>query len=211
MKILCICPDSFAANTYLLVGERSAIVVDPAVTVEAIKRQLDANNVKLVGIILTHGHFDHTMSVDTLRHNFDVPLMIHKADAQMLTNGKINGFYEFYGQECVHKAAQILLDDGDTIDLDNESIRILSTPGHSPGSICLLCPDGTSNGFIVTGDTLFSNTIGRCDLWGGDEGLMVNSLKRLKELPGDMTIYPGHGPEHVLDKALETALYYTDF
>ena len=210
MKILCLCPKSFAANTYLLVSGNDALVIDPAVSVDAICKALDSENAKLCGILLTHGHFDHTVSVDILRDRFRVPLMIHRADAPMLTNGMINGFYDFYGSECVHRPADRLLNDGETITLGNEKVRVMSTPGHSPGSVCYICPD-VDGDFIVTGDTLFSNSIGRCDLWEGNESKMIESLKKLRTLPADTQIYPGHGPDHTLGAALENALYYTDF
>ena len=193
MKIVSICPDSFAANTYLLVSGNQALVIDPSVSVSAIERSLVQESAELCGILLTHGHFDHTISVDTLRAKFPVPLMIHKGDAPMLTNGKINGFYDFYGKECTHRSAEKLLADNEEIVLGNESIKVVSTPGHSPGSICLLCKDDDGNDFIVTGDTLFAGSIGRCDLWQGDENKMRSSISLLSNFDGDTVIYPGHG------------------
>lgn len=210
MKIICVCPSSFAANTYLIVSNGKAIVVDPSVSVTAIERSLCEQKADLCGILLTHGHFDHTISVDTLRDKYQIPLMIHEADAPMLTNGKINGFYDFYGQECVRRPAQELFQNNDLIPIGNESIRVISTPGHSPGSSCFLCSHDNGSKFLITGDTLFSNTIGRCDLWGGSDRVMVESLKLLRTLDGSMTIYPGHGPSHNLSAALENALYFTD-
>ncbi len=211
MKILSVCPNSFAANTYILISDKKALIVDPSVSVSAVEKLLCAEDAVLCGILLTHGHFDHTISVDTLRNKLHIPLMMHSADATMLTDGKINGFYDFYGQECVHKPAQTLLSDDDTIPLGSESIKVINTPGHSPGSVCFLCPDTEGKQFLITGDTLFANTIGRCDLWGGDEAAIIRSLASLRKLDPNITIYPGHGPSYVLGKALETALYYTDF
>ena len=127
MKIITICPDSFAANTYLLVSDGHAIIVDPAVSVNAVERVLDKENAKLDAIILTHGHFDHTIAVDTLRSKFAIPLMIHDGDAPMLTDGKINGFYDFYGKECTHAEAEKILCHGDQIRLGNEFIEIILT------------------------------------------------------------------------------------
>ncbi len=211
MKIVCVCPSSYAANTYLLVSDGKAIIVDPSVSVAAVDRSLEENKAELCGILLTHGHFDHTISVDTLREKHPVPLMIHLGDAPMLTDGKINGFYDFYGQERTHRPAELLFTHGERIALGEESIEIINTPGHSPGSSCFICPEDNGGNFLITGDTLFSNTIGRCDLWGGDERKMADSLKALRVLDPQMTIYPGHGPSHKLGNALEVALYYTDF
>ena len=211
MKILSVCPKSFAANTYILISDKEAFIVDPSVSVNAVERLLAEEKALLRGILLTHGHFDHTVSIDTLRDKLHIPLIMHGGDAPMLTDGKINGFYDFYGQESVHRTAQTLVKDGDIIPLGNESIKVISTPGHSPGSVCFLCPDTNGKQFLITGDTLFSNTVGRCDLWGGDESAIVRSLASLRKLDQNMVIYPGHGPSHVLGKALEVALYYTDF
>ena len=211
MKIVCVCPSSYAANTYLLLSHGKAIIVDPSVSVAAVERALSEHSAELCGILLTHGHFDHTISIDTLREKYSIPLMMHKADAPMLTDGKTNGFYSFYKQERRHNAANILLNDADLIELGDEKIKLINTPGHSPGSSCFLCPDEDGGSFLITGDTLFSNTIGRCDLWQGDEKKMADSLKMLRELDPKMTIYPGHGPSHTLGGALEVALFYADF
>lgn len=211
MKIISVCPNSYAANTYLLVSGGKAIAVDPSVSVSAVERALDKENASLCGILLTHGHFDHTVSVDTVRDAYRVPLMIHSGDAPMLTDGMINGFYDFYGKPCVHKPADRLLSHGDTIALGDEDMQIISTPGHSPGSICVLCPDNDGSQFLITGDTLFSNTVGRCDLWHGSEALMRQSLISLKSFDPNITIYPGHGPSSPLKNALAAAEYYISF
>ena len=152
MKIIPVCPYSFGSNTYILLSGSEAIVVDPSVSVRAIDSLLEQNRAKLCGILLTHGHFDHTVAVDTLRDAHPVPLMMHSGDAPMMTDGQINGFYEFFGKECTHRPAERLLEDGETVSLCDEEIKVISTPGHSPGSICLLC-HGESEDFLVSGDT----------------------------------------------------------
>ena len=117
---------------------------------------------------------------------------------------------DFYGKECTHRPAERLLEDGDTVSLGDEEINVISTPGHSPGSICLLC-HGECEDFLVSGDTLFSNSVGRWDLWGGDAPTLARSLARLRELDGSMRIYAGHGEDATLGSALENAKYYLDF
>lgn len=211
MKIIPVYPSSFAANTCLLISQGVAIAVDPAVSVNAIERILSSEKADLCGILLTHGHFDHTIAVDTFRNRFDVPLWVHEADACMLTNGKINGFFDFYGRECVHKKADKLLHGGDILELGSEQIKVISTSGHSKGSVCFLCRDDNSTEFLITGDTLFSNSIGRCDLYGGSDTEIQASLKLLATLDGAMKIYPGHGDSCTLSQALASARYYIDF
>ena len=203
MQIKSVCPYSFGANTYVIYSGSEAVVVDPAVSVEAIMSAVGEEGAQLVGILLTHGHYDHTVSVDTLRRATAVPAYIHSEDAVMLTDGKKNAYFEFYGKECVHSPADIMLEDGDTVSLGNEQIRVVHTPGHSGGSVCFDCGD-----FLVTGDTLFGESIGRCDLWGGSEELMRSSLERLRGFDGSLAIYPGHGAPSRLGNALDNAAYY---
>ena len=198
MKIIPICPASFAANSYLIVSAGEALVVDPAVTADAILRAADQAEARLVGILLTHGHFDHTLSLDTLRESAKIPAAIHKHDAIMLTDGRKNAFYDFFGQERTYGAAETLLNDGDKLRLGDEILTVLHTPGHTGGSVCYLADE-----FLVTGDTLFSNTYGRCDLWSGSEDEMRRSLTKLRNLDQNLVIYPGHGESARLGDALD--------
>lgn len=211
MKIFSVCPKSFASNTYLLVSGNKALVVDPSVSVAKMQELLAAQGAELCGILLTHGHFDHTVSVDILRDMTPIPLIMHSGDAPMLTDGRIDGFYDFYGRESKHRQAERLVTDGEKISLGDETITVLSTPGHSPGSVCYICPDGDGKCFIVTGDTLFADNVGRCDLWHGDERALIRSLECLGQYNRDSVIYPGHGPSSTLGAAMDIVAYYIDF
>ena len=93
--------------------------------------------------------------------------------------------------------------DGDAIPLANEEIKILHTPGHTKGSVCLICGD-----VMITGDTLFADSIGRCDLWGGRDDKMKESLELLRAYDKQMKILPGHGPSALLGNALDNAAYF---
>lgn len=203
MNIKTVCPYSFGANTYIIFSEHHALAVDPSASVEAIMSAVAEEGAVLEGILLTHGHFDHTVSLDTLRRATAVGAYIHESDAVMLTDGKKNAFYTFYGKECVHAPAEHTLTDGQVLNLGNEEIRVIHTPGHSGGSVCFDCGD-----FLVTGDTLFAESIGRCDLWSGSEALMQSSLELLRTLPPSLMIYPGHGAPSKLGSALDNAAYF---
>ena len=202
MKIIPICPTSFASNSYLLISDGAALVVDPSVSAEAILRTAKEQNAEIQGILLTHGHFDHILSLDVLREKLSIPTAIHEHDAVMLTDGRKNAFYDFFGKERVFRAAEQLLSEGDTIPLGSETITVLHTPGHTGGSVCYLIGND-----LITGDTLFSNTYGRCDLWSGSDEEMRNSLLRLRTLSPDLTIYPGHGDAARLGDALDEVAY----
>lgn len=203
MEIRSVCPYSFGANTYLIVSGTHALAVDPTVSVSALLSAAAEADAALDGILLTHGHFDHTVSVDTVRDALYIPAYVHEDDAIMLTDGRKNAYFEFYGKECVHAAADKLMRDGDLIRLGSEHLSVIHTPGHSPGSVCFL-----GEGFMVTGDTLFADSIGRCDLWGGSQELIAASLRRLRAYAQDLRIYPGHGAPSRLGDALDNAAYF---
>ncbi len=202
MKILNICEGSWAANCYLLVSDKDALVIDPTASVKAICEALDNEGATLRGILLTHGHFDHILSLDTLRDKTGVPAYIHKEDAIMLTDGKKNAFFELFGKERAYRAADKLLSDGDVISFGDEKLTVFHTPGHTHGSVCFL-----ADGHVFTGDTLFADSYGRCDLWNGDEEKMRSSLKKLRILDRELTIYPGHGRSYKLGMALDNTAY----
>ena len=203
MKIIRLSPESFSANTYALISGSHAIVVDPAISVDAMVAAVQKENAKIERIILTHGHFDHIISLDTLRKATNAVAMIHKDDAEMLGDARKNAFFTFFGRECAYAPADALFEDGDEIPLGDESIKVIHTPGHSKGSSCFLC-----DSFIVTGDTLFSDNVGRCDLWGGDEEALFSSLDKLTPYDRRMRIYPGHGRSALLGDALDNTIYF---
>ena len=202
MKILNICEASWAANCYLLVSGTHALVIDPSASAKAISEALNSEGATLEGILLTHGHFDHIVSLDNLRDKINAPAYIHTEDAVMLTDGKKNAFYELFGRERAYRAADKLLNDGDVISLGDEKLTVFHTPGHTHGSVCFI-----SDGVVFTGDTLFADTYGRCDLWNGDEAKMRESLHKLGMLDRALTIYPGHGQSYNLGMALDNTAY----
>lgn len=199
MTIRSIAPASFASNCYLIVEDGHALVVDPAVSIAAILQELGEVGASCEGIVLTHGHFDHILSLDELRRAFpDAPVYIHAADASFLGDSEKNAFAFFFREDRTWKPADKHLHDGDEIPLGDKSVRVIHTPGHTPGSICLVCGEND----LVTGDTLFDGNYGRYDLWGGSLDALVDSMKRLATLPEAMTIYPGHGGTAKLGPAL---------
>lgn len=205
MQIINLFPGSYGSNCYLVEDGGEALIIDPSAAASAILRKLREDGCTPVGILLTHGHFDHIMSIDTLRQaEPDLKVYIHEADAPMLTEADKNGFSFFFRQDRVWKAADMLLSDGDEIKVGNATFTVIHTPGHSPGSVCYLCE---AEGIMLTGDTLFADNIGRCDLWGGSYATIRQSLKRLRDYDGGLTILPGHGDSNKLSKALDNTMY----
>jgi len=198
MKISHICPDSWTANCYLLISGGEAYVVDPAISVEAVLSRAETEGAEIRGVILTHGHFDHIISAERISRQLGVPTMIHECDAEMLSDGDKNAFKTFFHQERSFAPADRLLKDGDTLTLGNEFVTVIHSPGHTKGCICLLA----DKQFLITGDTVFADSFGRIDLYGGDFHQMKASLERLATLDQSLTIYPGHGGSATLGDAL---------
>ena len=206
MKVFRVAPQSsVASNCYLIVSQGEALVIDPSVSVEAIRQALLEQAARCTGIVLTHGHFDHMLSLDALRDVFpDTPVYLHRDDAELLSDGEKNAFALFFGEDRRWRPATHLLNDGDTIGLGGESVRVLHTPGHTPGSICLCCGEDA----LITGDTLFDGSYGRYDLYGGSLSALKASLHRLSMQNGQAAIYPGHGGSTKLSSALHAITFF---
>ncbi len=199
MQIKNLYPGSWGSNCFLLTSGTHAAIVDPSANTDRILEEIRKSGAQPDYILLTHGHFDHTVSMDTLRAKADIPVLIHEKDAELPVDAHKNGFYPFFHMERIHKAADRTFADGEILMLGNERIRVIHTPGHTEGSVCFLCGDA----FLLTGDTLFDGNVGRTDLYGGDEEKLRTSLQSLRALDPELTIYPGHGEPSKLGYALD--------
>ena len=178
-------------NCYVLQSRDTSIVVDPGDEPKRILLFLKDLGVGTTKIIATHTHFDHVLGVNDVRAELKVPFVIHHDDLQMLESmqsrvRQIMGF-------TVPPPPKVdqFLKDGERISFGDEQVNVIHTPGHSPGSVSL-----AGDGFVLTGDALFNQSIGRTDLPGGDFDTLVDSIKnRLFKLDDDVIVYPGHGPE----------------
>lgn len=184
---------SYASNTYILISGSDAAVVDPSSDVKNILEAV--GSAKLRYILLTHCHFDHVLKLDSLRAVTRAEVCIHQADANMLKDPELNGS-EFFGLDFASLGADRILEDGEIIPLGKESIEVISTPGHTPGSVCYDCGDD-----LICGDTLFTSGYGRYDLPGGDGNILFASLKKLADRRDNPMIHPGHGASCALSDA----------
>ncbi len=203
MKIENLYPGAWGSNCYLLYRDTHAVIVDPSANADTIQSELALRGLKLDLILLTHGHFDHIVSIDTLRERTGAPVYIHKGDIDMPEDANKNAFYTFFHTHRTYRRPDRALSDSEVLTLGDEQIRVIHTPGHTAGGVCYLC----NNEFLLTGDTLFENSFGRCDLYGGSQEVLFQSLRSLRELDQDLTIYPGHGCPARLGDALDLVLY----
>ena len=203
MEIRNLYPGALASNCYLLTVGNQAIVVDPSAPVAEILLALRESDLTLSMILLTHGHFDHLFSLQDLRKATGAPVLIHEKDADLPDDPEKNMFLRLFGMPRRFGAPDQVLKSGEELSLGGEPIRVIHTPGHTAGSVCYLC-----NGeFLLTGDTLFADSYGRTDLYSGDEEALFDSLHRLRALPPDLRIYPGHGEPALLGQALDCVIY----
>jgi hydroxyacylglutathione hydrolase len=178
-------------NCYILACAegREAIIIDPGGQAHKIKAVLDRYKLSPAMVINTHGHYDHIGSDD----NFDVSVYVHKQDLAMLEDAKKNLSADFALAYKV-KSGIKTLEDKEIIKLDCLKLEVMHLPGHTPGGIGLLMQE-PETGIVFTGDTLFYQGVGRCDLPGSSEYQLKKSIKeRLFALPIDTKVYPGHGP-----------------
>ena len=176
MKIYTLPLGTYQTNTYIVAQNDRCVVIDPGYEPELIADFLKKNGLTAEAIFLTHGHFDHLGGVKGLAALVNCPVYIHGAELsmpEMMTAGPIYYTHTY--------------DEGDGIEMAGISFRVLHTPGHTPGSVCLLAEDA-----CFSGDTLFAGSCGRTDLPGGDWVTLRRSLNRLSQLK-DRGVYPGHG------------------
>jgi hydroxyacylglutathione hydrolase len=152
-------------------------------------------------LILTHGHADHIVGVPEIRENWpDISVVIHKDDAEMLTNAAMN-LSALTGMSFTTEPAEIILESAQKITFAGIEFDVLETPGHTPGGISLYC---SGDDVLFSGDTLFSGSIGRSDFPGGNQHQLIRSIKeQLLTLPPQTKVYPGHGnmPTITMEKA----------
>ena len=147
-------------------------------------------------IILTHAHFDHIIEIDSWAGGTGAKVLVGRADAPMLSDSNLNCYKSFMGMDKGYSGPYFAVCEGNSFGLGTESVEILETPGHSPGSISILAKDK-----IFVGDTVFADGgVGRCDLPGGDFLRLRQSIKKLLLLPPKTKVYSGHGRETTIEE-----------
>ncbi len=186
MKVVTLPLGALETNTYLIYreGSTACLVIDPADRADAILSTAGDLGLTIAAILLTHGHFDHVGAVKDLAQDTGCRVFLNPLECTLppqLTAGKLSYTDTYHG--------------GENLQLAGLSFSVLHTPGHTPGSVCLLFED-----VLFSGDTLFQRSCGRTDFPGGDSALMKKSLQVLRSLPKDYTVYPGHGQATTLEQ-----------
>ena len=203
MTLRTLCLGELDTNCHIVWDEnRVALVIDPADEADAILSVIESEQLSVVAVVLTHVHFDHLMAAEKVCAATGAPLCIGAGDEDALSDPirNLSGVFQMCEPACLE--ADKILSEGDMLTVGELSFAILETPGHTPGCICLM-----GEGVLFAGDTLFRDSIGRVDFPGSDVSAMVASLRRLVELPADLTVYSGHGPATTIGREMERNPY----
>ena len=187
-------------NCYIFADleKKEAAIIDPGSDGNEIKREAEKYGLHIKCIINTHGHGDHISS----NGKFKAPIYIHRLDADFLKNAELNMSASF-GFSIKSPEADRILEDGDVIEIGDLKLKVIHTPGHTPGSISLL-----SDGVVFTGDTLFMGGVGRTDFPYSSQEKLISSIKeKLLVLDDKTVIYPGHGPLSTIGEEKRTGVY----
>lgn len=186
------------SNCYLVSAGSDAVIIDPSAQAQEITAALAEAGLTLHAILLTHGHFDHILSLDTLRAATGVPAYLHRGDADFPGDAAKSCYLTLIGRDIRHRGADVLLDGGEVLEFGALRFTVMHTPGHTGGCVCYRAGDA-----LFTGDTLFAEGYGRTDLPGGSFATLRKSLAQLAAMRDEpLTIYPGHGEPSGLADAI---------
>ena len=209
MKIKLLKTGPIITNTYLIWDESSkrAAIIDPAGEVERIIDIVEQKHLKVIYIINTHGHYDHILINKKLQNRFKAQILIHKEDEALLSSS-LKSLAKNSGLKLEKTKPSKTLTEGDMIQVGKIKLKVIHTPGHSKGSICLY---EQNEKILFSGDTLFYEGYGRTDLAGGEPFKMRESLRKISELPVETKVYPGHGPFTTIGRERRNNIYFNYF
>ncbi len=196
----------FKTNCYIFGDEntREAVIIDPCTHADRILNEIKASSLTVRYIILTHAHIDHMMALDEVKAQTGAPIAVGAPDAASINSGS-RSLAEHFHSTAPSSKADITLSDGDVLTVGSKKLKIISTPGHTPGGISVYCADDK---ILFSGDTLFFESVGRTDFAGGSfEALSESIRKKLFTLPPDTAVYPGHSESTTILHEKESNFY----
>jgi len=189
----------FEENCYIIRQDPDIVVIDPGASARRIRATIEGMIPShLAAIMLTHGHFDHIGAVDQLYGHYHCPIYACADDADILADAEKNKYYE----QTATVNSPIRWLQGDSLDIGGMKFKVFYTPGHTPGSVMYQL-----DGMLFTGDTLFKDSVGRTDLYGGSDTHLKQSLAMISRMDPGLTVYPGHGPYTSIWQELKNNVY----
>lgn len=197
MKLQMITVGPFQMNSYILYSSEGSdcILIDPADELERIYQFIEEKKLNPVAIYNTHGHIDHIRFLSLIQKKYNLPFYLHKDELFFVENLQNQG--AMYGMQTAEPPnVTHFLEEGQTHSLNGETFTTILAPGHSPGSICF-----KFEAFLIGGDVLFYDSIGRTDLYMGNHDQLISTIhNKLMILPDNLTVFPGHGPETTIGR-----------
>lgn len=179
-------------NVYLVVNNKTkeSFIIDPSYNYEKISEMISESDTNLKAILLTHGHFDHILSVNDIKDDYKVPVIAGSGEKKLLFDAGLN-MSKRMREKGISIAADMYAGDGEEMAVAGITVKCIFTPGHTEGSVCWYLEDA---GILFAGDTLFRSSYGRTDFpTGNEKDLETSIINKLFSMPADTTVYPGHG------------------
>lgn len=179
-------------NVYLVVNNKTkeSFIIDPSYNYEKISEMISESDTNLKAILLTHGHFDHILSVNDIKDDYKVPVIAGSGEKKLLFDAGLN-MSKRMREKGISIAADMYAGDGEEMAVAGITVKCIFTPGHTEGSVCWYLEDA---GILFAGDTLFRGSYGRTDFpTGNEKDLETSIINKLFSMPADTTVYPGHG------------------
>ncbi|MFZ2202497.1 MAG: MBL fold metallo-hydrolase [Microgenomates group bacterium] len=186
-----------SSNCYLVSDTDECVIIDPGDDADFITETIINKKLKPTAIVLTHGHFDHVLGCLELKLNFTIPIYLNEKDKKLYTSANQSATHWLKKKTLKVPPIDQFIKEGSKIKIGSESLTVIETPGHTPGSVCFY--DGQKN--LFTGDTLFADSVGRTDFSYSKPLQLTKSLAKLFKLPGETIVYPGHGDSTTLSAA----------
>ncbi len=194
-------------NCYIVGDEKTkkALVIDPGDEPDRIIEAVKKEGLTVISIVCTHGHFDHMGAIGDIKRETGAKVLAHKEDTELYEAAKDQAALWGYSVDDIPPPDDFI-NESDEIKVGGLSLKVLYTPGHSPGGVCLY-----GEGVVFTGDTLFRGSVGRTDFYGGNMSKLKESFRRLMSLPEDTRVYSGHGDETTIGTEKRENMFAEEF